>query len=169
MRPLYRAMARTVVADLPPGGRLLDVGTGPGRLLLAIARLRPDVEAVGIDPSPDMVDRAESHARAAGVGGRVTARVATAEDLPFPDSSFDVVVSSLSAHHWADPARGVVEQARVLRPGGHLWVCDLRRSGPAITQALTTTFGPESPTQARAPGLAGLVLTCHRAAGGSAS
>ena len=53
--------------------------------------------------------------------------MAPAEDLSFPDASFDVVVSTLSAHHWADPARAFAAQARVLRPGGQLRVYDLRR------------------------------------------
>ena len=52
--------------------------------------------------------------------------MAPAEDLSFPDASFDVVVSTLSAHHWADPAQAFAAQARVLRPGGQLRVYDLR-------------------------------------------
>lgn len=160
MRPLYRAVAGAVAADLPADGRLLDVGTGPGRLLLEIARQRPDAQLFGVDPSADMVDYANEHARAAGVAESVEARVAGAEDLPFADASFDVVVSTLSAHHWADVARGVAEQARVVKPGGQLWLCDLR--GSTAADALATVFDPADVSHPRLRGLAGLFVACHR-------
>ncbi|MGV1008612.1 MAG: class I SAM-dependent methyltransferase [Dermatophilaceae bacterium] len=122
---LYRAVAADVAAVTPPGGEVLDVGTGPGRLLVELAGRRPDIGAAGVDPSEDMVRLAR--ARLADTAhGRADVREAGAESLPFPDGSFDVVVSTLSAHHWADPAAAVAEQARVLRPGGQLRVYDLR-------------------------------------------
>jgi ubiquinone/menaquinone biosynthesis C-methylase UbiE len=161
MRPLYRAVARTVVDDLPPGGRLLDVGTGPGRLLVEIARRRPDAHLTGVDPSADMVAYAREHAQASGLGDTVAAQVAGAENLPFADQTFDVVVSSLSAHHWADRTRAVAEQARVLKPGGQLWVCDLH--GSTISDELATAFHPADVTRPQLRGLARLFLGCHRA------
>jgi ubiquinone/menaquinone biosynthesis C-methylase UbiE len=57
-------------------------------------------------------------------GERAAVRVADVTDLPFDDDSFDVVVTSYSMHHWDDPAAAVPELARVLRPGGRLYVYD---------------------------------------------
>ncbi len=124
MRPAYRRLAGTVAREVPPGGAVLDVGTGPARLLRAMAALRPDLVLTGIDPSADMLARARR--QTAGVPGFRLVE-AFAEDLPVGDASQDAVVSSLSSHHWADAAAAIAEQARVLTPGGRWWLLDLRR------------------------------------------
>jgi ubiquinone/menaquinone biosynthesis C-methylase UbiE len=119
---------------------------------------------VGIDPSADMVGHATDRIRAAGLSGRAETRVATAEDLPFPDESFDAVVSTLSSHHWADPAAAVAEQARVLRPDGHLWAFDLRGVAPkAVPEAIASHFAPAAATRPRVGRLASVVMSCHHA------
>jgi ubiquinone/menaquinone biosynthesis C-methylase UbiE len=160
---LYRSVADRVIADLPSNGRVLDVGTGPGRLLVEIARRRPEVDVAGIDPSADMVGHARRHLQAAG-RENADVRIASAEDLPFPDASFDVVVSTLSGHHWADTSTAIAEQARVLRPGGRLWVVDLRaKATVAITAAFAATFDPAALTNPPMGRLAGAFLRCHRA------
>jgi ubiquinone/menaquinone biosynthesis C-methylase UbiE len=161
---LYRSVADRVTTDLPRGAEVVDVGTGPGRLLVDLARLRPDAHVVGIDPSADMVEHALRRARAAGVSGHVEARVASAESLPFPDASVDLVVSSLSAHHWADASVAVAEQARVLRAGGQLWIVDLRgASSPAVLESLRASFPADAMTQPRLGLLESSLFVCHRA------
>jgi ubiquinone/menaquinone biosynthesis C-methylase UbiE len=122
MRGTYRRIAAGLTADVRDGERVLDVGTGPGRLVAEIARLRPGLEVIGIDPSEDMLLRARSR-----TSRLVNARVvlASAENLPLEDASVGAIVSSLSSHHWAESAEALAEQARVLRPGGRLWVLDL--------------------------------------------
>src|SRR6185295_12549458 len=87
--------------------------------------------------SADMV--AAARRNLAEFDGRATAEVADVADLPFADGSFDLVVSSFSLHHWDDPDAAVPELARVLRPGGRLYVYDFRR-GPfaALTAAART-------------------------------
>lgn len=122
MRGTYRRIADGATVGIPDGGRVLDVGTGPGRLVAEIAGRRPGLDVVGIDPSADMLARARR--RTAGFEN-ARAVLAAAEDLPFEDGSIDAVVSSLSSHHWADAGAALAEQARVLRPGGRLWVLDL--------------------------------------------
>jgi len=134
LRRLYRTVAQQVCAGVPPCGSVLDVGAGPGHLLVELARRRPDIHLAGIDPSEDMVGHAKKRAAEAAFSDRVEAQVAAAEGLPFGDGSFDAVVSTLSAHHWSDVAASVSEQVRVLRQGGSIWVFDLRR-GPAHTVA----------------------------------
>jgi ubiquinone/menaquinone biosynthesis C-methylase UbiE len=122
MRGTYRRIAAGLTADVRDGERVLDVGTGPGRLVAEIARLRPGLEVIGIDPSEDMLLRARSR-----TSRLANARVvlASAENLPLEDASVGAIVSSLSSHHWAESAAALAEQARVLRPGGRLWVLDL--------------------------------------------
>jgi len=122
----YRRTARDVVAVTPPDGHVLDVGTGPGRLLVEIARARPDVRVTGVDVEPDMVRLAEHAARDEGLASRVRTEVADVATLPLEAASVDVVVATLTAHHWPEVDAAVHELARVLRPGGVLLVVDFR-------------------------------------------
>ena len=113
-------------ADVAPGDRVLDVGTGPGYLALAASDLvGPDGNAVGIDASPEMIDRART--RAASAGSHAEFLVAAAETLPFDDDSFDVVVSRLVFHHLPGDVKAAVldEMARVLKPGGRILIVDM--------------------------------------------
>jgi ubiquinone/menaquinone biosynthesis C-methylase UbiE len=127
MRRLYERVAADVAAaGLQDGARVLDVGTGPGRVPLAIARALPGLGVEGLDLSPEMVGHARRNAAEAGVADRVHFTVGDVADLPYADSSFDLVVSTLSQHHWADAAGGLRELRRVLRPGGQVWIYDLR-------------------------------------------
>ena len=163
LRWLYRRVAELVVAELPKDARVLDVGTGPGRLLLAMAKRRPDAQLTGIDPSADMVGHAQRHVQSAGLL-HADVRVAAAEDLPFSDGCFDAVVSTLSGHHWGDATAAIAEQQRVLRTGGQLWVFDLRaKSAAAVPAALRSAFPPESIERPPLGRLSGALLACHRA------
>ena len=123
LRRGYRRLAADVAATAPEGADVLDVGTGPGVLLVELARRRADLRLTGIDLSADMVRAAQRNLRP--YGDRATALVGDVSGLPFPDDSFDLVVSSYSLHHWEHPEAAVPELARVLRPGGRLCVYDL--------------------------------------------
>lgn len=114
----YSGVADDVAAAAPPGGRVLDVGCGPGHLAARLADRGLHVAAIDLDPA--MVERARRR-----LAARAETAVADVAALPFPDASFDVVVSTLSMHHWADHAAGLAEVARVLRPGGVALVFDL--------------------------------------------
>jgi ubiquinone/menaquinone biosynthesis C-methylase UbiE len=124
VRRVYRRIAEDIVDAAPDAGSVLDVGTGPGVLLLEVGRRRPDLRLTGIDLSADMVTAARRNLRP--LGERATARTADVTALPFDDDTFDVIVSSFSLHHWDDPAGAVPELARVLRPGGRLYIYDFR-------------------------------------------
>lgn len=124
LRGVYRGFAAELAGIAPDGAAVLDVGTGPGVLLVELARRRTDLHLTGVDLSADMVAAAQRNLRS--TGGRATARVGDVTDLPFPDESFDLIVSSLSLHHWDDPAAAAGELARVLRPGGRLQIYDFR-------------------------------------------
>lgn len=126
LRGFYRRIAADIAATAPSGGAVLDAGTGPGRLLVEVARRRSDLHITGIDLSDDMVAIAQRNVEHAGQRTRVEVRRANVADLPFADGSFDLVVSTLSMHHWGAVPPAVAELARVLRPGGSLWIYDLR-------------------------------------------
>ncbi|GIE31681.1 hypothetical protein Ait01nite_047260 [Actinoplanes italicus] len=128
----YRRVAAEVAAAARPGATVLDVGTGPGRLPRALARLRPDLSVHGADLSPDMVELARR------AGPDIGFEVADVAALPWADASLDVIVSTLSAHEWPGPEAAAAEFARVLRPGGRLMIYDFRfaRLGP-LTAALS--------------------------------
>jgi len=164
LRWLYRRAVDRVTDGLPADASVLDVGTGPGQLPLELANRRQDVRVIGIDPSSDMVRHATNRITAAELADRVQAREASAEELPFADGSFDAVVSTLSAHHWADVGAAITEQARVVRPGGALWVFDLRGKSPAtVPQALRKHFGPDAVSRSTLGRLAGAFIVCYRA------
>jgi ubiquinone/menaquinone biosynthesis C-methylase UbiE len=122
IRGLYRRLAADVAGVAPDGGAVLDVGTGPGVLLVELAGRRPDLSLTGVDLSADMIATAKRNLKP--FGDRACARVADVTSLPFPDRSFDLIVSSLSLHHWDDPEAAVPELARVLRPEGRLYIYD---------------------------------------------
>jgi ubiquinone/menaquinone biosynthesis C-methylase UbiE len=75
-----------------------------------------------------MIDRARMNAERAGNGSELVPSfvVGDAAALPFPDGSFEVVVSTMSMHHWSDPIAGLNEIGRVLRPDGRALIWDLR-------------------------------------------
>jgi ubiquinone/menaquinone biosynthesis C-methylase UbiE len=126
-RALYERVAADVAAaGLGEAGRVLDVGTGPGRVPILVARTLPDCRVDGIDLSSPMIDRARRNAADAGLADRVTFIVGDVAALPYPDASFDLVVSTISQHHWADAQAGLREVRRVLRPGGQAWIYDFR-------------------------------------------
>lgn len=105
----------------PTPRRILDVGCGTGYVIKTLADRVPDAEQiVGIDPAPTMVKVAR--ANVPDLRARLDSGVA--EDLPYADGAFDLVVSTTSFDHWMDQARGLRECARVLAPGGHRVLAD---------------------------------------------
>lgn len=108
-RPL--ATAFVDFAAVSAGQRVLDVGCGSGVLTEELARRLGAENVAGIDPSP-MLEAAAERVPAAEL------RQGSAEELPWPDDSFDAAIAQLVIHFMEDPAKGVAEMARVTRPGG---------------------------------------------------
>lgn len=110
----------TVFADacgISAGQRALDVGCGPGALTAELVRRLGPERVAGVDPSPPFVAAASERFPGVTVGR------GAAEDLPFPDDSFDVSLAQLVVHFMADPVRGLAEMGRVTRPGGLVGAC----------------------------------------------
>ncbi len=116
------AMADAVGDVAPaPSARVLEVGCGGGHLARHMLADRPDLRWTGLDLSADQIRRARTRAQ------RAEFVVGDALDLPFEDADFDDVLSVASIKHWPDPAQGLAECVRVLRPGGRLLVIEADR------------------------------------------
>lgn len=127
MRLIYRRLIHDLAGSLPPGTRLLDVGTGPGYLLGYLSQARPDLSLWGLDFSPGMIRRARPRQGATAPQAALRWLVADACRLPFPAGVFGQVVATFSFHIWPCPVAGLKELQRVLAPGGRAWVYELRR------------------------------------------
>lgn len=118
-RGLYRRAADDIVAAIGDrAATIVDVGSGPGDLVRELAGRLPAARIVGVEPADAM--------REIAVAGGGVFVAGSAEALPFPDASLDLVVSTLSAHHWPDPTSALRELDRVLRPGGEARIYDVR-------------------------------------------
>lgn len=100
-----------------PDSRLLDVGCGPGGLTKALAELVGAENVSAVDPSEPFAELCREQLPKADV------RVATAEELPFEDDSFDAAFAQLVVNFMNDAERGVGEMRRVVRPGGTVAAC----------------------------------------------
>jgi len=127
----YELVAREI-ADYGPVQRLLDIGTGPGHLLLALSKILPEAELTGVDISPAMIAQAQRNVKTHRSDTRIDLRVAGANALPFADGEFDLVVSTGSLHHWNDPDSSLSEVYRVLKAGGYALMYDLVRNMPRV-------------------------------------
>ncbi len=126
----------TALAQLQEGQIVLDLGCGGGLdVFLAARRVGPSGRVIGLDVTPEMVEKAKSSARKGGYKN-VEFRVAPIEKLPGPDESIDVVISNCVINHASDKAAVFREVHRVLKPGGSLFVSDLVTTGRFPDDAL---------------------------------
>ncbi len=120
-------------AAIRPRDRLLEIGCGTGNLSILVKRQNPETEVVGIDPDPTALARARRKAERRGIA--VQFDLGFAEELPYPDASFDRAFSAFMFHHLQPAARESTlrEVRRVLKPGGSLHLVDFAEgSHPSI-------------------------------------
>lgn len=122
----YLMLARRVTTDWVLNNDhyvFLDVGTGPGRLLVEVKTLFPQVRVMGIDPSAYMLDVARQNAETAGFTD-VEIMLGGAEEIPVDSETVDLVVARCSLLFWDDPKKGLSEIYRVLKPDGKVVILD---------------------------------------------
>jgi SAM-dependent methyltransferase len=141
---LFSGLHRRVAADAAAmvGSRdvtVIDIGSGPGDLLAELRARAPRARLVGVEPS-DAMRTIAAERGVVTVDGR-------AEALPFADGTADLVLSTLSSHHWDDVAAAFTEIRRVLRSGGLARIYDVRFAGYGPLEArrfgLDAGFGPD--------------------------
>ncbi len=139
LTPLFDRIANRILPDrelkerlidqaaIKPRHTVLDLGCGTATLALLVKRRHADARVIGLDIDPDILKIAMHKVRDAG--GGIDLHQATATRLPYPDSSFDRVLSSFAMHHLTTPdkQRAVDEVYRVLRSGGEWHVLDFGR------------------------------------------
>src|SRR5262245_32816720 len=123
------------LARLQPGESVLDVGCGTGTLAIEVQkRVGATGRVVGIDPGIQQIARARY--KAARRNLPIDFQISVIEHLPFPDQTFDVVLSTIMLHHLSDSLKrqGLGEIARVLEPGGRLVIADFTRPEEHLSQ-----------------------------------
>ena len=123
-----KASLKFILASvLPLPGHVLEIGTGKGRFLAAMAKHADRITT--LDADAEQQRAAKLHVRQTRGGRRIRFVAHDAEHLPWPDASFDTVASVNTFHHLDRPMRVFKEMLRVLKPGGKLVLCDFSPRG----------------------------------------
>jgi demethylmenaquinone methyltransferase/2-methoxy-6-polyprenyl-1,4-benzoquinol methylase len=111
--------------ELKPGARVLDLATGTADLALKVLRRHPETTVVGVDPSVGMLEIGKQKVAAAGLAGKCELQVGDAQELPFPDHSFDGICIAFGIRNVPDRLRALREMARVTKPDGRIAILEL--------------------------------------------
>jgi ubiquinone/menaquinone biosynthesis C-methylase UbiE len=151
---------------LPTGQKCVDIGCGNGAFTEMLVERCAPVEVQGIDPSPEQI----AFARARHTAKVAEFRLGDAMALPFPDNRFDAATMALVIFFVPEPARGVAEMVRVIRPGGIVaaYAWDMLGGGFPMEPILSEiralgqkTLGPPSPEASRMESLRELWTTAR--------
>lgn len=137
----YALVAQDIVSYCSEGN-VLDIGTGPGWLLMKLYEQSAKLRITGLDVSPGMVAKARQNLKQKDLSGSIDVQEGSAGKLPFADNTFDAVVSTGSIHHWKHPEAGLNEIYRILKPGGHALIYDIISDTPkAVLHDAQRKFG----------------------------
>ena len=143
---------------MPLPGHILEIGTGKGRFLAVLAKHADRITTLDMDAKQQRA--AKLHVRQTRTGRRIRFVVHDAGHLPWPDASFDTVVSVNTFHHLERPMRVFKEMLRVLRPGGKLVLSDFSPRGFQIFDRIHQFEGGTHPRLKN--GLAGFARRLRR-------
>ena len=123
-------------ANIQPKMKVLDLGCGTGTLTLMLKRAHPEAQIIGLDGDPEVLSIARDKTR----GMDIQWDEGLASSLPYPDSVFDRVVTSLVIHHLVteDKRRAFKEIYRVLKPNGELHILDFGAPHSSLTRFMTS-------------------------------
>ncbi len=120
----HRAVVREVLKLSPQS--VLDVGCGPGDVLAHLALENTSVQLFGVDPSEGMLRAARKKIARLGLTGRITVEPGSSRDIPF-NSKFDLIISSISFHHWKERRSSLENLSKYLSERGRIVIFDLDR------------------------------------------
>jgi len=140
-------------ARIEKSHRVLDLGCGTATLTILIKKTQAQAEVIGLDADPKILEIAKSKVARAGLD--IELDYGTAFELPYPDNSFDCVVSSMVLHHLTrkNKVRSLKEAFRVLRPRGELHVADLGKPQNALMYLPSLIIGRLEETSDNVKGL----------------
>jgi len=118
---------REILANGVSHVRVMELGPGPGYLGLEWLKRTQGTQLTGLDISADMIAVARRNAREYALQDRVEYVCSSGANMPFADGCFDAVFTASSLHEWSQPQDTLREIARVLKPGGRLFITDFRR------------------------------------------
>jgi len=133
--PQFRLLRKLIIAELRrsrPQGTLVDIGCGPGYLIVDILKAFPQLSVIGVDIAEEMLQWAAGNLSGPAFSKRISFRQGDIHELPFENGSVDFVVSTLSMHHWSEPSKALNEIHRVLKPEKRFLLFDLRRDSPQL-------------------------------------
>lgn len=126
--------SRSELRESPaPQFSVLDVGTGTAQIPIELCARSHEFHVSAVDLAAHMLELGRQNVARAGLQSAIRLEQVDAKGLPYPDSSFDAVISNSIVHHIPEPRLTVAEMLRVLRPGGALFVRDLFRPPDAAT------------------------------------
>ena len=126
------ALSQIRTSSLETDRRILDLGTGPGYLLIEIAKRVNNLQTDGIDPLLKSIKIARKNAIRAGVGDRIHFEVGDANRLRFEENSYDMIVSTGAFHELKNPINVLNECYRILKPGGEVFIHDPARVSAGV-------------------------------------
>ncbi len=123
---LWRKKAIRIISKSHKNPVILDVATGTGDLAIAAMKLNP-AKITGIDISKNMLEIGKTKIERKGYSGKIDMLQADSENIPFSNSSFDVVMVAFGVRNFSDPLKGLTEMKRVLRGKGMIMVLEFSK------------------------------------------